>query len=98
MVPIKTKQPVYLDALEYHQINHGHAFILDGDLCLPQGQFFHVNFGWNGRHDGYYAKGTFDTAQRYSTDIVIDSMIPSGYEDHNYTWDFRMVTYSLPNQ
>lgn len=88
-------RPVYLDASRSN--GSGHAFVLDGDLCLPVGQFFHINFGWNGAHDGYYAKGTFDTAQRYSTDNVIDSMIPSSSDNFNYTWNFRMITYGLPN-
>ena len=51
----------------------GHAFVLDGYDSLG---FFHVNWGWGGRHDGYY---------------TLDSLSPgAGGIGGNATYTFNM--------
>lgn len=38
----------------------GHAFIVDGYLLENETPYFHVNFGWAGYKNGYYAYANFD--------------------------------------
>lgn len=84
-------RPVFLGG---NQCTSGHAWVLDGYYSYMNTSMFHVNWGWGGQADGYYACGLFDTTQRSSTDDEIDGetedLIPG---NHNYTWCFRMVTY-----
>lgn len=64
---IKAGRPVYLDALKKGLfVFKGHAWVLDG----LWGNYYHVNWGWNGQSDGYFKKGVFDVTDRYSTDTM----------------------------
>ena len=76
-------RPVYLDGLDNGE---GHAWVLDG----LRGDYYHINWGWYGKSDGYYSKGVFRTSQR--NDIAsIDKQEEAEYS-HFYK-NFRMVTY-----
>lgn len=44
-------RPVIIKAKRGNDINSNHVFIIDG----VRGSRVHVNFGWNGKADGYYA-------------------------------------------
>ena len=71
-----------------HNISIGHAWVIDGYIA----GFYHINWGWLGNSDGYYAAGVFDTSQR---DHI--SSIDSGNEvviPKSYTFDFQVITYS----
>ena len=53
----------------------------------------YCNWGWNGIGDGYYNKGVFNTAERQWLDTTIDrDVMPTNH--HNYTWAFRLVTFT----
>jgi hypothetical protein len=72
---------------------YGHAWVLDGEWD----PYYHINWGWNGALDGYFPKGLMDTTQRQLADDIIDSHtqnIPSGAY-YWFSWNYRMVTYSL---
>lgn len=47
---LQAKRPVYYFA-EDATYGYGHAFICDG---YQEGEFFHINWGWGGRFNGYY--------------------------------------------
>ena len=82
---LRAGRPVYLDGNGKHS---GHAWVLDG----LKGDFYHINWGWYGKSDGYYKKGVFRTSQRSDVDSTYDSgLISSNY--HHYYKNFRMVTY-----
>lgn len=38
----------------------GHAFIVDGYTVVDSAYYFHVNYGWGGYKNGYYAFDNFD--------------------------------------
>ncbi len=86
---IRNGKPVYLDGLKSGLFNDGHAWVLDGEC----GDYYHINWGWNGESDGYYRKGTFSTTDRYSRDSVYDTESEQQL-GRNYTWDYRLVTYA----
>lgn len=70
---------------------YGHAWVVDG-LFLT---YYHINWGWGGDSDGYFSKGVFKTANRHSTDSIIDANVPTASQDEEYLWWFRIITYSL---
>ena len=67
--------------------NLGHIFIIDG----VRGSRVHVNFGWNGKGDGYY---TLDDLGGY--DLKQTAIIGLGKSD--YVPDFREVKTECPGQ
>ncbi len=50
--------PVYMGATISG--NDGHAFMIDGYTVTGENKYFHINFGWAGEQNGYYAFGNFD--------------------------------------
>lgn len=68
----------------------GHAWVIDG----MYENYYHINWGWEGQSDGYYTKGVFDTNARSSIDENYDSG-ETNSNLPNYTWSYRVVTYSL---
>jgi len=64
---IESSRPVYMEGTRSG--GHGHAWVIDGMV----GDYYHINWGWNGDCDGYYAKGTFNTSNRHSYDTTFDS-------------------------
>lgn len=89
---IRKGRPVYLDGatdfLDHGLNTTGHAWVLDGEC----GEYYHINWGWNGYSDGYFKKGTFSTTDRYSVDDLVDTATQQ-VSAQNYTWDYRLVTY-----
>lgn len=81
---IRGGRPVYLDGCGK---KCGHAWVLDG----LRGNYYHINWGWQGQWDGYYSKGVFRTSQRSDMDDVDVDKSENGY--HHYYKGFRMVTY-----
>lgn len=47
---LQAKRPVYYFA-EDATYGYGHAFVCDG---YQDGEYFHINWGWGGRFNGYY--------------------------------------------
>lgn len=84
---IRSRKPVYLDG--YKTGAGGHAWVLDGEC----GSYYHINWGWEGTSDGYYAKGVFKTTSRYGRDDEYD--LVTSTMDKEYTWDYRLITYDL---
>lgn len=55
-----------------HERGNGHAFLIDG---YDSQQFLHVNFGWAGREDGYYALSDLNTYRLETADVLVASNI-----------------------
>ena len=66
----------------------GHAYVLDGYKKDNTGEYLHINWGWYGAYDGYYAKGCFDLTKRAGYEESVDYGI-SG----NDTVDFNFFHY-----
>lgn len=100
---LSNQKPVYLGGCPSGTLNDGHAWVLDGyfhkvngDVSL-RGEFFHINWGWHGAMDGYYACGVFSTTARVMTSEGIDAYTASLTipDPQNYVWTYRMITYDL---
>lgn len=89
---LQSGRPVYMGGKPAWSLT-GHAWVLDG----VWGNYYHVNWGWVGCMDGYYAKGVFSTASRADYDTVYDAGTHNLYfkSTYSYTWLFNMLTYTL---
>lgn len=88
----------------------GHSFILDGWLRLeythdvvsglnitPNRQQFdlvHVNFGWNGKSDGYYLPTSFNISAEAFREYIEENDI-SIYYNYNFASGIRYIIYEL---
>lgn len=89
---LKAGRPVYMGGCHSGTVSEGHAWVIDG----LWGDYYHINWGWRGNCDGYFAIGVFNTTARNSLDSIIDQSVPSYCSmAENYTWTYRIVTYSL---
>ena len=68
------------------------SFVPSLTVFLNRKRKGHINWGWKGKSDGYFKKGTFSTTDRYSVDDLIDTETEQ-VSAQNYTWDYRLVTY-----
>ncbi len=83
-------RPVYMGGCVSGSTSDGHAWVIDGLL----GDYYHINWGWHGKSDGYYKIGVFTTSSRSAIDSIIDSQA-TGTQSGSYTWTYRIVLYSL---
>lgn len=72
----------------------GHAYVIDGYLKNKEGEYFHINWGWNGIQDGYYARGCFDENYRDSIEEGLDSGEAS-CDPSNFNVNHYYVHYEL---
>lgn len=90
---IEDKTPIYMRGERKDELNKsvGHAWVIDG----VNNNMFHINWGWNGDADGYYVRGIFNTANRSSSDSIVDSGENSYTEDYarDYFHYFRYFLY-----
>lgn len=60
-------------------------------------RLFHINWGYSGLCDGYYvAKSKLDDSERYANATDVE-YTPGNY-NISYSYNFRVVTYDLPNE
>jgi len=90
---IKEGRPVPVFAA--NQKCEGHAFVLDGFWTRAEGDYFHINWGWEGDGNGYFAYGVFQELDReYIDDIDNGNIVfpEIGETYHNYNFD-RFIYY-----
>lgn len=79
----------------------GHVWVIDGYAYLPllfgNQEFYHINWGWRGRRDGYYNLGVFDTTQGVFSHPVYDysEYLNQGGCAENYACNFAIIEYSF---
>lgn len=83
-------RPVYMGGCVKGSLTNGHTWVIDGLL----GDYYHINWGWQGLSDGYYKIGVFTTSSRSAIDSEIDYQ-ETGTNPGSYTWTYRIVLYSL---
>lgn len=59
-------RPIFFNGVSYYM---NHAFVLDGYDGMG---YFHVNYGWGGRSDGYYSLNVFNTESDKGDDGAAD--------------------------
>ncbi|MBP5704119.1 MAG: C10 family peptidase [Paludibacteraceae bacterium] len=71
---LKEKRPVLMSG---HSMTEGHSFLCDG---IDKNGLFHINWGWNGSHDGYYDLAILNPN---TTTEAGSSKSPDGYSNNN---------------
>lgn len=112
---LQNRHPVYVDGLNKKLFSAGHCWLIDGyidyitstlyqerlrnTILTSHRYYHHINWGWNGKYDGYYHVDDFNVANRQSFDDVIDSdthsLRDSSVEGDHFSWDIWVVTYSI---
>ncbi len=84
-------RPVYLDGSDFHN-GGGHAWVIDGEW----NGFFHCNWGWGGKWDGFYAKHNYFpiNSRAYYEQYIDPGTTDPSLSGKDYDWNFRMITYS----
>jgi hypothetical protein len=54
-------------AFGIYRVGVGHMIVIDGYRISGDSTAFHINFGWNGAYDGYYALNNIVVRDRYYT-------------------------------
>lgn len=86
------KRPVYYAGSTQ---TSGHAFVIDGYKIEGETTYFHVNWGWNGAHNGWFLitrlKPQSENYSLYSNDMVYNIFPPGmGIKDVTADGPFRL--------
>lgn len=89
-------KPVFISAIPRGLCNwdSGHSWVVDGAKYSANNTYLlHMNFGWNGKSNGYYATGSINPARaaEYDNPSWVNSKA-----DYYYGWNFRIITYDVP--
>ena len=94
---LRAKRPVICHG--FVSVNESHAFVCDGFMYYEDGyyvgdekrfNFFHINFGWGGQSDGYFAdfdtEATFYTLNHWGAQYIgfRPNTLPHILKDNNY--------------
>ena len=60
---------------------------------IQTSNFFHINWGYCGKYDGYYHVGVFDMTQREDIDSIIDTNPYTLNGTHAYDVDIEYISY-----
>ena len=91
---LSNKKPVFMSAIPRWRWKSGHSWVIDGAKYSSGGTYLlHMNLGWEGQSNGYYATHCLNPAKAYEYD---DPNLVAKDEDYDYTWHFRIITYDKP--
>jgi len=88
---IKCSRPVIMLGFSIRDFS-GHVYVLDGYKKDSTGEYLHINWGWEGKMDGYYSKGCFDESWRagieegFDNNTGIDSKLSNFDLNHYYIY------------
>ena len=90
-------KPVYIRG---SYSSDGHAWVADGYVEVQLGgtllsdYYLHFNWGWNGKHNGYYSfLSTFAAADRKAYDTYIDPVQVDTDDVTNYNHNVQFIKY-----
>lgn len=87
---VQKKKPIIMSGFTTKKEgNYGHTWVVDG----VDGDYLHINWGWNGDCDGYFKKGSFVTKETQQDSEYDKDTYPN--KDRNYSITFRYVTYTI---
>ena len=89
-------KPVFISAIPKGIKNWsgGHSWVVDGAKYSPNDTYLlHMNFGWKGYSNGYYAVNYINPADAEEYDDIkrVDTS-----KNYVYTWHYRILTYDIP--
>ena len=91
---LSNKKPVFMSAIPRWRWKSGHSWVIDGAKYSSGGTYLlHMNLGWEGLSNGYYAIHCLNPAKAYEYD---DPNSLADKYDYDYTWHFRIITYDKP--
>lgn len=67
-------RPIIVAGNFNHDSDDRHAWVIDGHTYVRPNDYFHMNWGWDGAHNGTYIV-TSSNGQYESTDFTISSMV-----------------------
>lgn len=93
---LSNDKPVFISAIPKGIKNwqYAHSWVIDGAKYSLGGTYLmHMNFGWRGACNGYFATDCLNPSKgvEYDDPKNIDD------EDYSYTWHFRVITYDKPS-
>ena len=89
-------KPVFISAIPkgIRNWSGGHSWVVDGAKYSPNDTYLlHMNFGWHGYSNGYYAVNYINPADAESYDDI--SRVDTS-KNYVYTWHYRILTYDVP--
>lgn len=89
-------KPVFISAIPKGMKNWGggHSWVVDGAKYSSSNTYLlHMNFGWSGSSNGYFATNCLNPTKAVEFDDPSD--IQSS-KDYVYNWHFRLITYDTP--
>ncbi len=90
-------KPVFISAIPKGIKNwkSGHSWVVDGAKYSSNNTYLlHMNFGWEGTSNGYYATNSINPSKAFEFD---DNSIDVSDSDYVYNWHFRIITYDVPS-
>lgn len=89
-------KPVFISAIPKGLINwdSGHSWVIDGAKYSSNNTYLlHMNFGWDGSSNGYFATNCLNPTKAEEFDDPSDVQTQ---KDYYYNWHFRLITYDVP--
>ena len=100
---LKYHLPVYTRGKNSN--GEGHAYIIDGyveqkkyigDYAMERRSLFHINWGWGGKHNGWYLADLLDCSKEIEEGAPQTAAIPTGSGPNIYDGGMQTLTYMIP--
>ena len=100
---LKYHLPVYTRGKNSN--GEGHAYIIDGyveqkkyigDYAMERRSLFHINWGWGGKHNGWYLSDLLDCSKEIKEGAPQTATIPTGSGPNIYDGGMQTLTYMIP--
>lgn len=100
---LKYHLPVYTRGKNSN--GEGHAYIIDGyveqkkyigDYAMERRSLFHINWGWGGKHNGWYLADLLDCSKEIEEGDPQTAAIPTGSGPNIYDGGMQTLTYMIP--
>lgn len=100
---LKYHLPVYTRGKNSN--GEGHAYIIDGyveqkkyigDYAMERRSLFHINWGWGGKHNGWYLADLLDCSKEIKEGAPQTATIPTGSGPNIYDGGMQTLTYMIP--
>ena len=85
-------KPVFISAIPSCW-KYGHSWVVDGAKYSANNTYLlHMNFGWKGSNNGYFASECINPSRAESYDDPGNVL----NQNYRYSWHFRIITYDVP--
>ena len=67
-----------------------------GDYAMERRSLFHINWGWGGKHNGWYLSDLLDCSKEIKEGAPQTATIPTGSGPNIYDGGMQTLTYMIP--